>query len=181
MQRRSAKMGAEPDRKPEGMPLDTEALREWLDGRTARHEFSGAALVWRDGAPTFTYSGGLAHRGHGVPITDQTRFAVASVTKLVTATAALRLVERGLVGLDQPLVEILPREHQLASLTPEHTLHHLLSHTSGLANYHDDEAKDWASFTSNWDRIPTYRLRRPAYMLPLFADLPAVFPPGSRW
>ena len=91
--------------------MDTEALREWLDGRTARHEFSGVALVWREGAPTFMYSGGFAHRGHGVPITDRTRFAVASVTKLVTATAALRLVERGLVRLDQPLVEILLPEH----------------------------------------------------------------------
>jgi CubicO group peptidase (beta-lactamase class C family) len=60
--------------------VDAEALRDWLDGRTARHEFSGVALVWRDGAPTFTYSSGLAHRGLGVPISDQTRFAVASVT-----------------------------------------------------------------------------------------------------
>src|SRR5580765_4711599 len=155
--------------KPEGITLDTEALRGWLDERTARHEFSGVALVWREGEPTFIYSDGLAHRGHGVPITAQTRFAVASVTKLVTATAALRLVERGLVRLDQPLVGVLPPEHQPTALTREHTLHHLLSHTSGLANYHDDEAKDWGSFTSNWDRIPTYRLRRPADMLPLFA------------
>ena len=174
-------MGAEPDRKPEGITVDTEALRGWLDGRTARHEFSGVALVWREGAPTFIYSGGLAHRGHVVPIADDTRFAVASVTKLVTATTALRLVERGLVRLDQPIIEILPPEHQPAALTAEHTLHHLLSHTSGLANYHDDDAKDWGSFTSNWDRIPTYNLRHPADMLPLFADLPAVFPPGSRF
>ena len=161
--------------------METEALREWLDGRTARHEFSGVALVWREGKPTFTYSGGLAHRGHGVPITDDTRFAVASVTKLVTATTALRLVDRGLVRLDQPLIEILPTEHQPAALTAEHTLHHLLSHTSGLANYHDDEDQTWASFTSCWDRIPTYHLRRPADMLPLFKDLPAAFPPGSRY
>jgi CubicO group peptidase (beta-lactamase class C family) len=116
-----------------------------------------------------------------VTITEQTRFAIASVTKLVTAITALRLVERGLVRLDQPLIEILPAEHQPTALTADHTLHHLLSHTSGLANYHDDEATDWGSFTSNWDRIPTYRLRRPADMLPLFADLPAVFPPGSRF
>lgn len=161
--------------------METEALREWLDRRAARNEFSGVALVWREGAPMFTYAGGLAHRGHGVPITEGTRFGIASVTKLVTATAALRLVERGLVRLDEPLIEVLPPEHRPTALTGEHTLHHLLSHTSGLANYHDDEAKDWVSFTSNWDRIPTYRLRRPADMLPLFADLPAVFSPGSRF
>ena len=161
--------------------MDSDALRGWLDERTARNEFSGVALVWREGAPTFSYTGGIAHRGHGVQITEGTRFGIASVTKLVTATAALRLVERGLVRLDQPLIEVLPAEHRPSALTGEHTLHHLLSHTSGLANYHDDEAKDWGSFTSNWDRIPTYRLRHPADMLPLFADLPAVFSPGSRF
>ena len=161
--------------------MDSEALRAWLDERTARHEFSGVALVWREGEPVFTYAGGLAHRGHGVPITEQSRFAIASVTKLVTATAALRLVDRGLVRLDQPLTDVLPPEQRPAALTPAHTLHHLLSHTSGLANYHDDEAKTWESFLSCWDRVPTYHVRRPADMLPLFADLPAVAAPGSQF
>ncbi len=161
--------------------MDEPALREWLDGRTANHEFSGSALAWREGLPVFTYRGGLAHRGHGVPITERTRFAVASVTKLVTGTAALRLVDQGRVRLDQVLVDVLPPEHRPASLTSEHTLHHLLSHTSGLANYHDGEAKTWDSYISCWDRIPTYHLRRPADMLPLFADLPAVAVPGTKY
>ncbi len=159
--------------------MDDDALRDWLDARTAGGEFSGAALVWRDDGPLFSYQGGLAHRGHGVPIIESTRFQVASVTKMVTATAALRLVERGAIGLDQPLVELLPPEQRPAAVTAEHTLRHLLSHTSGLANYHDDEATTWDSFTSCFDRIPTYHLRRPADMLPLFADLSAVRPPGT--
>jgi CubicO group peptidase (beta-lactamase class C family) len=161
--------------------VDAAALREWLEGRADRHEFSGVALVWRDGRPVFSYAGGLAHRGHGVPVTERTRFAVASVTKLVTATAALRLVQRGLVRLDQPLTDVLPAECRPSALTAQHTLHHLLSHTSGLADYHDHQDETWASFTSCWDRIPTYRLRRPADMLPLFNGLPAVSPPGARY
>jgi CubicO group peptidase (beta-lactamase class C family) len=161
--------------------MDPVTLRTWLDDRVASHDFSGVALVWRSGAPDFFYAGGLAHRGHGVPVTDRTRFAVASITKLATAAAALRLVDRGLVRLDQPLTDVLPEAHQPAALTPAHTLHHLLSHTSGLANYHDDEDQTWASFTSCWDRIPSYHIRRPADMLPLFADLPAVRPPGDKY
>jgi len=161
--------------------MDATTLRERLDDRTARHEFSGIALVWREGRPVFSYAGGLAHRGHGVRVTEQTRFAVASVTKLVTATAALRLVERGLVRLDQPLTDVLPAAYRPAALTAQHTLHHLLSHTSGLPDYHDHQDETWASFTSCWDRIPTYRLRRPADMLPLFNDLPAVSLPGARY
>jgi CubicO group peptidase (beta-lactamase class C family) len=139
------------------------------------------ALAWRGGAPIFSYAGGTAHRGHAVPVADQTRFAVASVTKMVTAIAALRLVDRGLVRLDQPLPDLLPPAHRPSALTAEHTLHHLLSHTSGLANYHDDEDETWASFTACWDRIPSYHIRRPADMLPLFADLPPVDVPGQRY
>ena len=74
--------------------MDADLLRDWLDGRLAAHEFSGAVLVWRDGKSLFSYAGGIAHRGHGVPVTGSTRFTVASVTKMVTATTALRLVER---------------------------------------------------------------------------------------
>jgi len=161
--------------------MDTDSLRDWLDTRVAAHEFSGAALVWRDGAPLFSYAGGIAHRGHGVPVTESTRFTVASVTKMVTATTALRLVERGLMRLDQPVIEVLPAEHRTSALTGEHTLHHLLSHTSGLPNYHDDADDTPASFTSCWDRVPPQRARRPADLLPLFRDLPALATPGERY
>jgi CubicO group peptidase (beta-lactamase class C family) len=161
--------------------MDDQPLRDWLDEQTRSHTFSGSAVVWRDGAPVFSYAGGTAHRGHGVPIDAHTRFAIASVTKTVTAIAALQLVERGLVRLDQPLVDVLPSAHRPAALTAEHTLHHLLSHTSGLADYFDDEDETLASFTSCWDRVPTYRIRQPADMLPLFADLPAVGPPGLEY
>jgi CubicO group peptidase (beta-lactamase class C family) len=155
-------------------------LRAWFDEQTAAHAFSGHAIAWREGAPIFSYTGGLAHRGHGVPVGEGTRFGVASVTKMVTAIATLRLVERGMVRLDQPLVEILPSEHRPQALTNEHTLHHLLSHTSGLASYFDDDDPTSDSFIASWDRIPMYRVRRPADLLPLFADLPAVSPPGTE-
>ena len=155
-------------------------LRAWFDERTAAHAFSGRAIAWRDGTAIFSYAGGLAHRGHGVPVAEGTRFGVASVTKLVTAIAALQLVDRGLVRLDTSLIDVLPAEHQPTALTREHTLHHLLSHTSGLANYHNDDDPNLESFIANWDRIPTYRIRRPADMLSLFADLPADAPPGRE-
>jgi CubicO group peptidase (beta-lactamase class C family) len=155
-------------------------LRTWFDERTASDAFSGRALVWRDGGPIFSYAGGLAHRGHGVPVTDETRFGVASISKMATAIAALTLVERGLLALDAPVIEVLPPDQRPVALTAEHTVHHLLSHTSGLANYHDDDDPTLASFLANWNRIPTYTIRRPADMLPLFVDLPADAPPGRE-
>ena len=156
--------------------MDADGLGEWFDQRGDAHDFSGVALVWRDAAPLLQYAGGIAHRGHGVLISNETRFGVASVTKMVTATTALRLVERGELRLDQPLIEILPSEHRTTAMTTEHTLHHLLSHTSGLPNYHADAAQTWDSFVGALDRIPGSKARRPADMLPLFADLPAERP-----
>jgi CubicO group peptidase (beta-lactamase class C family) len=153
-------------------------LAAWFDERTRTHEFSGHAIAWRDGAPVFSYVGGLAHRGHDVPVREGTRFAVASVTKMPTAIAALRLVERGALALDTPLVDILPAGQRPTALTRAHTLHHLLSHTSGLASYFDDD--DETSWHSIWDRMPTYHARRPADLLPLLIDLPAVAPPGAE-
>ncbi len=161
--------------------MDSDAMRRWLDERVGGHEFSGVALVWRDGAPLFEYAGGIANRGHGIPITNETRFGVASVTKMVTAATALRLADRGVLRLDQSLLEILPVEHHATAMTAEHTLHHLLSQTSGLPNYHDDAATTWDSFVGALDRVPAKEARRPVDMLPLFADLPAVRPPGEKY
>lgn len=155
-------------------------LAAWFDEQTRTHEFSGHAIAWRDGAPIFSYAGGLAHRGHGVPVREGTRFAVASVTKMATAIAALRLVERGELALDTPLLDMLPSQQRPTALTRDHTLHHLLSHTSGLADYFDEDDESPDSWTSIWDRMPTSHARRPADLLPLLIDRPAVAPPGAE-
>ena len=156
-------------------------LRAWFDERVATNAFRGVAIAWRDGAPIFEYAGGIAHRGLAVPIAMDTRFAVASITKMATAVTALRLVDRGLARLDQPLVELLPPDQRPTALTPELRLHHILSHTSGLTNYHDDDDASGASWMSCWDRVATYHARRPADILPLFKDLPARAAPGEEY
>jgi len=153
---------------------DLDGLRGWLDEETAAHRFSGVALVWRAGREVFSYAGGLANRGHRVPVTPETRFGIASVTKMITAVAALRLVEEGLLALDRPLIEVLPPSQPIASLGSDHTLHHVLSHTSALPNYFDDDDPTWASWLSSFDRVPVYHIRQPADMLPLFDQLPRV-------
>ncbi len=163
------------------MTVDAARVAGWLDARSAIGDFSGVALVTRDGKRLVEHAAGLASRAHGVPVGLNTRFAVASITKMAVAIAALRLVERGELDLHQPLIEVLPAAHQPTALTPAHTLHHLLSHTSGLADYHDDSDTTWSSFTAAWDRIPTYHVRSPADMLPLFATLPSVRAPGERY
>lgn len=160
---------------------DLEGLRDWLDAETAAHRFSGVALAWRDRREVFSYAGGLASRAHRVPVTLESRFGIASVTKMITAVVALTLVEEGQLSLDQPLIEVLPLSQHIASLGSDHTLHHILSHTSALPNYFDDDDETWTSWMSSFDRVPVYHIRRPADMLPLFDQLPRVGTVGGDY
>lgn len=159
--------------------MDLDRYVGWLHARAVRGEFSGAVVAWEHGAPIFQHAEGLASRRFGVPNTVDTRFHVASITKIVTAMTALRLVEAGRLALHAPLVDVLPEDLRPRAMTGEHSLHHLLSHTSGLANYHDDEDDTPASFQQAWVKVPPQTARGPRDLLPLFADLDPVFPPGA--
>lgn len=68
------------------------------------------------------------------PVTPETVFAMASITKLHTAIASLMLVEEGKLSLDQSLQEALP-DFPKPDQGEKITIRHLLSHTSGLADY----------------------------------------------
>lgn len=93
-----------------------------------------AVLVLRDGEPVVRKGFGLADVEAGVEVTPQTNFRLASVSKAFTAATVLLLAEDGLVQLDDPVRKWLP---SLPEATAEVTIHHLLSHTSGLIDYED--------------------------------------------
>ena len=162
------------------MSVDLSALPAWLDDRAARGEFSGVVLLRREGQTVFEHAAGLASRAHGIPNTLSTRFAVASVAKWPLAVAVLRLVERGELDLHAPLADLLPPDQVPAAVTPQHTLHHILSLSSGLANYIDDDDETWAQFEGVIASLPG-RGRRPADIVPFLRDLPAKRPPGVSY
>jgi amino acid adenylation domain-containing protein len=104
------------------------------------HGVPGAgAAVLLDGSMELTYHG-LSNTETGAAYGAETRQRVTCITKPMLAFVALRLVDRGLVGLDQPLGELLPRAFQRrGGGTVKVTLRHLLSHTSGV----DDSYEIW--------------------------------------
>jgi CubicO group peptidase (beta-lactamase class C family) len=160
-------------------PGSPDELRTWLAARATTGEFSGVVLVRRAGETLFEAAHGLASRAHGVPNAMDTRFAVASVGKWPLAVATLRLVERGELDLGARVVDLLPAAQRPASLGGAHTLHHLLSMTSGLPNWYDDSDEEtWDAFEAAVAAMPG-RGRRPADLVPLFADAPARRPPGE--
>ncbi|MFD2879366.1 serine hydrolase domain-containing protein [Paenibacillus rhizoplanae] len=62
---------------------------------------------------------------------------------------------------------------------PEITVHELLTHSSGIPDYFDEETME--DFAALWNDTPMYTLRRPVDFLPMFAALPMKFSPGERF
>jgi len=107
-----------------------------LQERMAFYNVPGVSVAVLDGGRVAWAKGyGVKDVDTGEPVTPRTLFQAASISKPVAATAALRLVEEGLLQLDAPVNDYLrgwtipendfTREHPV-------TLKHLLSHTGGL-------------------------------------------------
>jgi CubicO group peptidase (beta-lactamase class C family) len=92
--------------------------------------FNGSVIVAKEGEVIYQKAFGIADKERGLPVTDSTAFQLASVSKVITATAVMMLVERGLVKLDDTFASYFP-EFPYEKVTVKH----LLSHRSGLPNY----------------------------------------------
>src|SRR5215212_4778251 len=93
-----------------------------------------AVGVVRDGSLEWFYGHGVAHIATNTPVTEDTVFRIASITKTITAIAVMQLWEQGLVDLDAPAHDYL-RTYSLvpaeAGFRPA-TVRHLLTHTAGV-------------------------------------------------
>jgi len=72
----------------------------------------------------------------GRPVTAETLFHMASVTKLFVATAVMQLWEQGKVDLDAPLTKYVPYFQMKDARYKAITVRQMLTHTSGIPNYH---------------------------------------------
>lgn len=157
-----------------GPALDT-ALADAVGGG-ARLPFAAAALTGRDG---------VFYRGRAGALPDAPLFALASMTKPLTATAALLLVDDGAVDLDEPLGARLPalagarvlagfdREPRTRAPLRPLTLRHLLSHTDGFAN------ETWSADTARC--IGPDGVAGDDYRYERALAAPLLFDPGARW
>jgi CubicO group peptidase (beta-lactamase class C family) len=103
-----------------------------------RQKIPGISLgVIRDGRLIKALGYGLANVELGVPVTPQSIFQTGSVGKQFTATAVMMLVEEGRVGLDDSIARYLP---EAPAAWKGVTVRHLLTHTSGIADYGGEES-----------------------------------------
>ena len=155
--------------------MDTDALDSYLTDRTGRDLFSGVVRITRAGETVFEKAYGPADRVWDVPNSVDTRFDIASVTKLFTVVVALRAVEEGALSLDSKVVPLIGLQD--AAIHPDVELHHLLTHTSGIGDDADEEAGE--GLAELFQKHTSYLIRDVVEMLPLFVDRPAFFPPGE--
>ncbi|MEV4604098.1 serine hydrolase domain-containing protein [Amycolatopsis sp. NPDC049253] len=145
-------------------------LGEEIDRLACDTGFSGVVSVSRGDESVLARAYGFAHRGYGVPNTVDTRFAIASGTKGLTALVVVRLIAEGLLTLGTRARSLLGAD--LPLIHDDVTVEHLLSHRSGIGDYCDEDAPPPAhpqSFTSA------------AAYLPALDGFPQRFPPGSQF
>jgi CubicO group peptidase (beta-lactamase class C family) len=109
-------------------------LRETLDRLTERKVPGVSAVLVRGGAVEEASSAGVANLVTGAPTTPDTIYLWFSMTKIVTATAVMQLVERGALDLEDPVDRFLPSFPKPRKRWPAVQVGHLLSHSAGLAN-----------------------------------------------
>jgi CubicO group peptidase (beta-lactamase class C family) len=131
------------------------------------NNFSGVVLIARNGKLLVNKAYGLANRELAVANTPDTRFHIASVSKPFTAAAILFLEQRGKLSVKDPLTKYIPDYPDGDKIT----LHHLLTHTSGIVNANNlPEYNDKSKSPITLDQV-----------IAMFKSKPLEFEPGSKF
>ena len=145
------------------------AVRAFLEGQTKADKFSGVVLIAKDSRILFHEAYGDADREKKIPNRKDTKFNLGSINKNFTRVAVLQLARQGKLSLDDPIKKFLP-DYPNTQAAEKVTIRHLLNMTSGIGDF----------FGSRYDATPKDKIRTLQDYLPLFADLPLEFEPGTN-
>jgi CubicO group peptidase (beta-lactamase class C family) len=157
--------------------LNARPLADAVDAIAAANGFSGVVRVDRGDEIELAKAYGLTHRGHGIPNTLDTQFAIASGTKGFTALAVVSLVEDGLLALSTTARSVLGGD--LPLIADEVTIEHLLSHRSGIGDYFDEDAGH--EVTDYVIPVPVHELATTEQYLAVLDGHPTKFAAGERF
>ena len=170
-------MGLSPGQDPKidlpDRPLTTKEIAkrvsDFIDDLVARDVFSGAVSLAKDGKPFFTGAYGKANLRWDIDNNLDTKFNLGSMNKMFTGVAICQLASQYKLAFDDPIIKHLP-DYQNQEVANKVTIHHLLTHTSGMGSYWDEMSNmDWTGLRSVKD----------------YADLavndPLEFEPGERF
>jgi CubicO group peptidase (beta-lactamase class C family) len=145
----------------------TDKLDSYLESRAKSKRFNGNILIAQGDSILYRKSYGLAQRQFAIPNSDSTKFLIGSITKPFTAYAVLLLVQQQKLTLNSTLDKFFPSFPNAQNVT----IHHLLTHTSGIRDYH---------VLSNW-RADSKRDITPQYVVKRMAEQPYRFEPGTNF
>lgn len=156
--------------------IDARAIDTAVWEEMQRQRVVGVAVaVVRNRKISFVRGYGFADREACEPVTSKTLFRLASLSKPITAIAAMQLVESGKLDLDADIRTYVPE-------FPAHekpiTSRQLLSHQSGIPHDLSPTRDQWREWFRDREHDPATDVIR---ALPVFADKPLVYPPGQQY
>ena len=110
-------------------------------------QFNGSVLVAENGNVILNKGYGYANMEWDVPNTTDTKFRLASITKQFTAMLIMQLVEEGKIDLNGKLSDYLP--YYKKAIGDKITIHHLLTHTSGIPNLTNRPENEFNKISKN--------------------------------
>lgn len=156
---------------PESIPLANSAQLEqmsaFLNNLEAEGQFMGSVLVAQDGAILLNEGYGMADIEAGIPNSPDNQYRIGSLTKQFTAAAILKLQEDGLLNVQDPVQKYIPDYPNGDRIT----IHHLLTHTSGIPNY--EQRRDLPQVVQTPITLDA--------LIASFSGQQLDFPPGQRY
>jgi D-alanyl-D-alanine carboxypeptidase len=111
----------------------SQTLETTIRDYATKHNFNGTILIQHKSKQIYQQSFGVADRAFNIPIKNNTKFRIASITKMFTAVLILQLYEQGKLDLHATIKTYLPG--YIGEGAQQVTIHNLLNHTSGIENF----------------------------------------------
>ncbi|WP_160686921.1 serine hydrolase [Clostridium sp. C2-6-12] len=137
--------------------------------------FSGVVQIRKAEKTIYEKAYGFADISNERSNNINTRFGIASGAKLLTAIAICKLVEQGKLKFDSFLKDYL----EVQKFDDNVTIKNLLTHTSGLPDYFDEE--ELTDFSEIWNNNPMYMMKEPKDFIPLIEAHKTMFKPGENF
>lgn len=137
--------------------------------------FSGVVQVRKTEKVIYEKADGFADISNERLNDINTRFGIASGAKLLTAIAICKLVEQGKLKFESLLKDYL----DVQKFDDNVTIKNLLTHTSGLPDYFDEE--EITDFSEIWNNNPMYMMKEPKDFIPLIEKHKTMFKPGEKF
>jgi len=148
----------------------TKAVESYLLEAEKTDSFSGVVLITKNDSSLFHKAYGLADRESKIPNQLDTKFNIGSINKSFTNIAIHQLVKRQKLALSDRIEKFLP-DYPNPEAARKVTIQHLLSMTSGIGDF----------FGERYQSTPKEQLKSIKDFLPLFADKPLEFEPGTKY